>query len=336
MNYDLVGIGNALVDIEVQVDDAFIEKFSLAKGGMTLAATEDQLRLLNALSGHPMKISSGGSAANTVHGLSVLGGKAYYLGRVANDAYGHHYTEDMNRCGVGFPGPGAEMEGTGSCLVLVTPDTERTMLTHLGISSALHADNVDGTIVENSRAVYIEGYLWAVEETRQAALKLADMAKKTGIPVAFTLSDAFIANSFRESVIDFIRWNVNILFCNQVEALALTDTKDPVSAFSALQGMTDTLFLTLGKNGAWAGKSGEPRVHVSAFPVKAVDTTGAGDLFAAGALFGLIKNHGLKESAIIGSYCAAQVVTHLGARMPLNAHTDIGKILKSHDEIARK
>lgn len=336
MNYDLVGIGNALVDIEVQVEDDFLEKFSLAKGGMTLSTAEHQARVLNSLAGRSMKISSGGSAANTVHGLSVLGAKTYYLGRVANDAYGHHYTEDMTLCGVGFPGPGAETEGTGSCLVMITPDTERTMLTHLGVSSALHPDNVDETIVENGRTVYIEGYLWAAEETRQAALKLAEIAKKKGVSVAFTLSDAFIANSYKESLIDFIRWNADILFCNHAEALALTDTKDPESAFSILQGMTDTLFLTVGKDGAWAGKDGGPRVHVPAFPVKAVDTTGAGDLFAAGALFGLIRNHGLKESAVIGSYCAAQVVTHLGARMPVHSHTDIGKILKSHAELSRK
>ncbi len=332
MMYDLLGIGNALVDIEVQVEDVFIEKVSLAKGGMTLSTSENQVRLLQALNGYPMKTTSGGSAANTVHGLSVLGGKAYYLGRVAADAYGHHYTQDMTHCGVGFPGPGAETEGTGSCVVLVTPDTERTMHTHLGVSSALHPDNVDETIVKNSKMVYIEGYLWTGDETRQAATKLMETAKKAGIPVAFTLSDAFIANSYKADLLDFIRWNVSILFCNEVEGLALTNTSDPEKAFNTLQAMTETVFFTRGKNGAWAGRAGKQRVHAGAFPVKAVDTTGAGDLFAAGALYGLSRKHSLKESAIIGSYCAGQVVTHLGGRLPIGTHTDVSKILKTYQD----
>lgn len=332
MMYDLLGIGNALVDIEVQVADVFIEKASLTKGGMTLSTSEDQAKLLKALNGYPMKTTSGGSAANTVHGLSVLGGKAYYLGRVAGDAYGHHYTQDMTSCGVGFPGPGAETEGTGSCVVMVTPDTERTMHTCLGVSSALHPDNVDETIVNNSKMVYIEGYLWTGDETCRAATRVMEIAKKSGIPVAFTLSDAFIANSYKEALIDFIRWNVNVLFCNEVEGLALTNTDDPETAFNTLKGMAETVFFTRGKNGAWAGRTGEPRVHASAFPVKALDTTGAGDLFAAGALYGLIKKHNLKESAIIGSYCAGQVVTHLGGRLPVGTHTDAHKILKSYKD----
>jgi hypothetical protein len=332
MIYDLLGIGNALVDIEVQVEDSFVKKHSLAKGGMTLASAADQARILKSLKGHPTKTTSGGSAANTVHGLSVLGGKSYYIGRVASDAYGHHYTEDMTNCGVGFPGPGAETEGTGSCVVMVTPDTERTMHTHLGISSALHPDNVDPTIVTNSRMVYVEGYLWTGNETRRAALQVTDIAKKAGIPVAFTLSDAFIANSYKSELIDFIRWKVDILFCNEVEGLALMDTDDPDKAFTLLQSMSETVFFTRGKSGAWAATANQPITHAEAFPVKAVDTTGAGDLFAAGAIYGLIKKHSLKEAAIIGSYCAAQVVTHLGGRLPLGAHTDARKILKSYND----
>lgn len=332
MIYDLLGIGNALVDIEVQVEDNFIKKLSLTKGGMTLASSDSQSQILKSLKGYPTKTSSGGSAANTVHGLSVLGGKSYYIGRVASDAYGHHYTEDMTNCGVGFPGPGAETEGTGSCVIMVTPDTERTMHTHLGISSALHPDNVDPSIVKNSRMVYIEGYLWTGDETRRAALKLTEIAKKAGIPVAFTLSDAFIANNFKSELIDFIRWKVDILFCNEVEGLALMDTDDPDTAFTLLQSLSDTVFFTRGKSGAWAATTSQPITHAAAFPVKAVDTTGAGDLFAAGAIYGLLKKHSLKESSIIGSYCAAQVVTHLGGRLPISTHTDAHKILKFYKD----
>lgn len=335
MNYDLVGIGNALVDIEVQVEDAFIEEKSLIKGGMKLSTSEEQTQVLNTLSDRPTKIASGGSAANTVHGISVLGSSGYYLGRVANDNYGKHYTEDMKICGVGFPGTGAETQGTGTCVVMITPDTERTMLTHLGISSSLHSDNVDETIVRNAKMVYIEGYLWTGEETRNAALKMAEIAKSDGIPVAFTLSDAFVVNTFKESLIDFIRWNVNILFCNEVEALAMTGASDHESAFETLKGMADTVFLTLGAKGSWAGNS-QTKETVSVFPITPVDTTGAGDLYAAGALHGITKGYSLKESAILGAYCAAQVVSHMGPRMPVHSHTEATKILNEYSIIEKK
>lgn len=333
MNYDLVGIGNALVDIEVQVDDAFIEKTSVTKGGMTLSSIEDQNNILESLKSSPKKISSGGSAANTIHGASLLGAKSYYLGRVANDSHGKHYTEDMQNCGVGFSGPGSDEQGTGTCVVLITPDTERTMLTHLGVSSSLHPENVDETIVKNSRGVYVEGYLWTGDGTREAGQHMAGIAKKEGIPVSFTLSDAFVVNSFKESLIEFIDSYVDILFCNEVEAQAMTGESDSLSAFKKLQATVDTVFLTLGSKGSLVGKGGQEPVEVKTFPVKAVDTTGAGDLFAAGALYGVLNNHSLEESAVIGSYCAAQVVSHMGGRLPLSSHTDAAKILSEYQKL---
>ena len=333
MNYDLVGIGNALVDIEVQVDDAFIEKTSVTKGGMTLSSIEDQNNILESLRSSPKKISSGGSAANTIHGASLLGAKSYYLGRVANDSHGKHYTEDMQNCGVGFSGPGSDEQGTGTCVVLITPDTERTMLTHLGVSSSLHPENVDETIVKNSRGVYVEGYLWTGDGTREAGQHMAGIAKKEGIPVSFTLSDAFVVNSFKESLIEFIDSYVDILFCNEVEAQAMTGESDSLSAFKKLQATVDTVFLTLGSKGSLVGKRGQEPEEVKIFPVKAVDTTGAGDLFAAGALYGVLNNHSLEESAVIGSYCAAQVVSHMGGRLPLSSHTDAAKILSEYQKL---
>ncbi len=330
MDYDLVGIGNALVDFEVQVDDAFIEQISVTKGGMTLSSAAEQKKVLEALQSRPRKISSGGSAANTVHGASVLGANSYYLGRVANDENGKHYTEDMRTCGVGFCGPGADEQGTGTCVILVTPDTERTMLTNLGVSASLHPENVDETIVRNSRAVYVEGYLWTGDETRQAGQEMAWLAKEEGIPVSFTLSYAFVVNSFRDSLVDFIEGTVDILFCNEVEAKAMTGESDSLVAFKKLQKMVDTVFLTLGSKGSLVGKRGQEPVEVRTFPVKAVDTTGAGDLFAAGSLYGILKGLSLEESAIIGSYCAAQVVSHMGGRLPVHSHTDTAKILSEY------
>ena len=333
MNYDLVGIGNALVDIEIRVEDAFIEKNALTKGGMTLYTSAEQQEVLQNLAGSSQKVASGGSAANTVHGARVLGSQTYYLGRVADDDFGRHYTQDMQVCGVGFPGPSGETNGTGTCIVLITPDSERTMLTHLGVSSKLHPENVDETIVKNAQVVYIEGYLWTGDETREAALKMAEIAKKNAIPVAFTLSDAFVVNAFKEGLVDFIRWNVDILFCNEPEAVAIGETDDMEVAFKKLKGMAETVFMTRGGHGAWVGNGQHEKIPVRTFPVTPVDTTGAGDLFAAGALHGMIQKHTLEESAILGSYCAAQVVTHLGGRMPVHADTEVSKILSAYEEL---
>jgi len=333
MNYDLVGIGNALVDIEVQVDDFFVKQAAVTKGGMTLSSLEDQNKILASLQSKPKKISSGGSAANTVHGASVLGAKSYYFGRVANDPNGKHYTEDMINCGVGFSGPSEDKEGTGTCVILITPDTERTMLTNLGVSSSLHPDNVDETIINNARSVYIEGYLWTGDETREAGEHIAKIAKKKGVPVSFTLSDAFVVNSFKKKIFEFIRSNVEILFCNEVEAKAMTGKNDSIAAFKELQTMVGTVFLTLGAKGSLVGKNGLNPERVQTFPVQAVDTTGAGDLFAAGALYGILKDYSLEESAILGSYCAAQVVSHIGGRLPLYAQTDAKKILSEYKNL---
>ena len=332
MNYKLIGIGNALVDIEVQVNDAFIDEISVTKGGMTLSSCAEQERILKALKKKPHKISSGGSAANTIHGARVLGAESYYLGRVANDFNGKLYTEDMQSCGVGFCGPGADNDGTGTCVILITPDAERTMLTNLGVSSMLHPEDVSETIIKGAKLVYIEGYLWTGDETREAGLHMAELALKQNIPVAFTLSDAFVVNTFRESLSDFIKDYVDILFCNEVEAQAMTGEIKPQKAFNKLLTQVDTVFVTLGPKGSIAGRKNYNSEQVRAFPVKAVDTTGAGDLYAAGALYGLINQRSLKESAILGSYCAAQVVTHIGGRLPADSHTQIENILKEYNK----
>ena len=333
MKFDLLGIGNALVDVEVRVEDKFIEKNSLVKGGMTLSSIENQKKILKELNDLSVKISSGGSAANTAHGLSVLGGKAYYLGRVANDKYGKYYTEDMQSCGVEFSGIGNELSDTGTCVVLVTPDGERTMLTHLGASSSLHHGDINEKIIEDSTMVYIEGYLWTGEETRKAAEKLAQIAKINNIPIAFTLSDAFVVNNFKKQLTNFILKDVDILFCNDIEAKAMIETEDVQEAFNGLKEMSQTIFVTRGERGSWASSPTEEKVTVNVFPTKVVDTTGAGDLFAAGALYGIIRNYSLKESAILGSHCASEVVSHMGGRMPVSSDADAEKIIQKYQKL---
>jgi sugar/nucleoside kinase (ribokinase family) len=336
MNYDVIGIGNALVDIQTQLTEEELESLNYPKGGMTLSSPEKQLRLLESLEAqsHSPSTCSGGSAANTIHGIGALGGRAYYIGRVANDDYGRHYTQDMADCGVGFPGPGAEDSGTGTSVVLITPDAQRTMVTDLGISTALHPDNVDETILAGAKFVYIEGYLWTGDETKNAAIKLARAAKKAGVPVAFTLSDAFIVNNFKKDLLDFIKWDVDILFCNEVEGLTLAGKEDAGEAFNIIAAMCEYLFFTRGQEGAWACHRGGERLLLKGYQVDAVDTTGAGDLFAAGVLMGMIHKKTLRECIILGNYCASQVVTHLGARMPAHSHTNINKIISDYPKEA--
>jgi sugar/nucleoside kinase (ribokinase family) len=207
------------------------------------------------------------------------------------------------------------------------------MITNLGISVNLHENNVDETILAGARYVYVEGYLFTGDETRAAAIKFARAAKKLGIPVAFTLSDAFVVNTFREHLMEFIQWDVDILFCNEVEGLALSQKETSDEAFDFINGICDTVFMTLGKDGAMGKKSNENKVKVKSFHVNAIDTTGAGDLFATGGLYGLLHGKTVEDCCILGSYYASNVITHLGARLPTHTDHNIHKILELYREI---
>lgn len=333
MEYDIVSLGNALVDIQTQVDDAFLESLGFAKGAMTLSDPQTQAKILENLPKGTAKISSGGSAANTIHGISVLGGKTFYIGKVADDDYGNHYSNDMEVCGVCFPKPEAGTQGTGTSVVLITPDSQRTMITHLGVSAELGESNIDPEITKSARLVYIEGYLWTGEKSQIAAIKMANIAQENKVPVAFTLSDAFVVSGFKESLIQFIKDKVDILFCNEVEALALTDESSPQSAANTLSDYVGTVFLTMSDKGSLVSHKPQDMIEIKPFSVTPIDTTGAGDLYAAGALYSILFGYSLEEAGIIGSYCAGQVVTHLGARMPVNSHTDVVKILDEYKKL---
>ncbi len=333
MEYDIVSVGNALVDIQTQIDDTFLESLGFAKGAMTLSDPETQSKILKNLPKGSAKISSGGSAANTIHGISVLGGKTFYIGKVADDDYGNHYANDMEVCGVGFPKPESGTQGTGTSVVLITPDSQRTMITHLGVSAELEEKNVDVEITKSARIVYIEGYLWTGDRSQAAAIKMANIAQENQIPVAFTLSDAFVVDGFKESLIDFIKGKVDILFCNEVEALALTNESDALEAVNKLSDYVKTVFLTMSAKGSLVCHKPQDLIEIKPFTVDPVDTTGAGDLYAAGTLYSILYGYTLEEAGIIGSYCAGQVVTHLGARMPVDSHTDVVKILEEYKNL---
>lgn len=334
MPHDVYGIGNALVDIQVRVSEEDLEELLLPKGGMELTSREEQQRLIDALEGRVDNICSGGSAANTMHGIGALGGQAYYLGRVASDDFGHHYTRDMADCQVGFPGPGDGAAPTGTSLVLITPDAQRTLATHLGISVELHPDNVDPTIVADAKAVYIEGYLWDAEAPRAAARRVAEIANQHGIPVALTLSDAFLIERYREELVEFIQHSVDILFCNEVEGRAMSGAAESIGAFRELSQMVSKLFFTLSERGSWVAHEGEPPISILPFPARKVDTTGAGDLFAAGALYGLTHGYSLEQCGVLGNYCGARIVSQLGARLPQRFDGKVDEIFSSYEKSA--
>lgn len=333
MNYDVVAIGNSLVDIQVQVSEDVLAQLQLPKGGMTLHEQIQQQEILQSLNHLPQKASSGGSAANTIHGLGALSAQTYYFGKISNDDYGTLYYQDMQKAKVDFVQPQKQSLPTGTSVVLITPDAQRTMATHLGASSQLSVEDIEAEVIAKSKYVYIEGYLFTQEPTRSAAKKAAQIAKDKDIPIAFTLSDVFVVSSFYDEIKNFVEQYVDILFCNEAEALALSKAETSQKAFEFCSQLCDCLFLTRSADGAWTHHKEEGKTSVKAFPVTAVDTTGAGDLFAAGALYGLLQNQSIEQCAVLGSYCASQVITHLGARLPAHSELEIEKIFSLYSQI---
>jgi sugar/nucleoside kinase (ribokinase family) len=314
MTYDVYGVGNAIMDLQLRCEDAVLDSIGVEKGIMTLSEEAQQQYVLHRLSTHPVHRCSGGSAANTIVGLADFGGSAAYACKVGNDAFGKQYLDEMKRLGIAIevkPGKGQ----TGSCVVLITPDAQRTMLTHLGISSSLGPDDIDAAEIAKAKYVYIEGYLFTGESTRAAALKAIDLAKQQGVKVALTVSDPFLIDLFRDQFIELIEGPVDLLFCNEQEARALTGFDDPVDCAQAIHRHAENVALTLGKNGSILMHEGEV-IAVEGVPVRAVDTTGAGDMYAAGVLYGITNGLSWKQAGHLGSHAAARIVSQLGARLP--------------------
>ena len=311
---DVIAIGNAIVDVMAPADDADIERLGLAKGGMTLVDTERAHELYNAMG--PAKEISGGSAANTLAGLAALGAKCAFVGQVADDQLGEVFAHDIRAGGIHFGTPArAGNPPTARCLIFVTPDGQRTMNTFLGASQFLPAEAMNAAEIASAKVLYLEGYLWDPEEPRSAMRRAIAAARDAGREVAFTLSDPFVisrhGDDFR-ALID--AGEIDILFANEHELGALTLIDDFDSAMEALALKVPTLVVTRGPAGAHAMKAGE-HAHVPAEPIaRVVDTTGAGDLFAAGFLSGHVKGRPLAECLKLGAICAAEVISHYGAR----------------------
>ncbi|MCW1382222.1 adenosine kinase [Novosphingobium sp. KCTC 2891] len=311
---DVIAIGNAIVDVMAPAEDADIERLGLAKGGMTLVDADRARALYDAMG--PAREISGGSAANTLAGLAALGAKCAFIGQVADDQFGQVFAHDIRSGGIDFATPArGEEPPTAQCLIFVTPDGQRTMNTFLGASQFLPAAALDETVIASAAVLYLEGYLWDPEEPRRAMRKAIAAARAAGRKVAFTLSDAFVISRHGDDFRALIEaGQIDILFANEHELAALTGKDDFHDGIAALADKVPTLVVTRSENGAHAVAAGE-HAHVPAEPIeKVVDTTGAGDLFAAGFLFGHVRGRPLAECLKLGAVCAAEIISHYGAR----------------------
>ena len=311
---DIVAIGDAIVDVIATCDDAFLDLHKLPKGSMQLLDTA-QADALYAAMGSAREIS-GGSAANSMAGIAALGGRAAFVGQIANDQLGEIFAHDMRALGVQFDTP--PLAGglpTGRCLILVTDDGQRTMNTCPGASHQLRADVLDEALIASAAIVFLEGYLWGPELPRAAMRRAVQIAHDAGREVAFTLSESVCIAGRKEGFAAMIdSGGVDLLFANEDEAMQLTGAADLRSALDELSAKVPTLVVTRGAAGALAVENGE-RVQVPAFQVdKVVDTTGAGDLFAAGFLAARCKGHDLQQSLWTGAIAAGEVISHFGAR----------------------
>ncbi len=311
--YDVVGIGNALVDVIAHADDAFLDEHGLVKGAMTLIDTDRAGELYLAL-GSAVEMS-GGSAANTMCGVASLGGRAAYIGKVSDDDLGAVFGHDLNAVGVSFrPGAPAEDTPTGRCIIVVTGDAQRTMNTYLGVSSLLCTDDLDEATIADGAVLYMEGYLFDRDDAKKAFRRAASVAHENGRKVSLTLSDSFCVDRHRDDFAALVHEDVDLLFGNEDELCSLYQVDDLATAMATVRGECELAAITAGKDGSHVVTADEV-VSVPAEDVSRVlDTTGAGDLYAAGFLYGYSRARPLAECARLGSIAAAEVISHVGPR----------------------
>ena len=319
--FDVVGIGNAIVDVLTQAEDSFVEDEGLPKGSMTLIDGPRAEGLYDRMG--PAREVSGGSAANTLAGVASLGGRAGFIGKVRNDQLGGIFRHDIRAAGVDFDtAPSTDGPPTGRCLVFVAPDAQRTMATFLGAATAITTDDVDPEVIAAAKVTYMEGYLYDPPAAKAAFVKAAEIARVAGRKVSLSLSDPFCVERHRLAFRDLVEHHVDILFANEQEICALYETPTFDAALQAVRGHCEVAALTRSEKGSMVLAGDELHV-VDAAPVgKVVDTTGAGDLYAAGFLFGFTRGDSLYDCGRIGSIAAAEVISHFGARpeVPLNRH----------------
>jgi sugar/nucleoside kinase (ribokinase family) len=313
--YDVLGIGNAIVDIIARTEEDFLVREGLAKGSMRLIDAAEADRLYDHMG--PATEASGGSAGNTVAGVASFGGRAAFIGKVADDIFGKLYRHDMKATGVHFDTAPLASGGapTARSMILITPDGERTMNTYLGACQALGPGDIDADLVENSLVTYLEGYLWDPPEAKEAFRRAAKIAHGAGRKVSITLSDAFCVDRYRQEFLGLIRdKTIDILFANDSELRSLYETSDFDTAVELLRKDCRLAAVTVGAEGALVVEAHKVE-KIPATPVDSVvDTTGAGDLFAAGFLFGHARNFSHADAARLGTIAAAEVISHIGPR----------------------
>ncbi|MFN7303133.1 MAG: adenosine kinase [Phenylobacterium sp.] len=311
--FDVAAIGNAIVDVIAPADEAFIVSEGLTRGAMTLVDEARGRQLYDRMA--PGVETSGGSAANTVAGLASLGVRTAFLGKVANDQLGEVFAHDLRAMGTHFPSQ-ALVGGpaTARCLVNVTPDGQRTMCTFLGASVEFRDEDIDPAVIERSGIVYLEGYLFDAEPARRAFAKAAGLARAAGRMIALTLSDGFVVERHRAALLGFITSQVDLLFANEAEALALFETEDLAVALDGVRQRTRLAAVTRSEKGSFLLSDGDV-LSIPAVPVeKVVDTTGAGDQYAAGVMYGLVRGRPLEVCGRLGALAAAEVISHYGPR----------------------
>jgi len=322
---DVLGIGNAIIDVIADAEDDFLKQHGLNKGSMTLVDDKASDRLYDSM--HKKLQLSGGSAANTIYGLAQLDCKCAFIGKRSNDVLGDIFFNDLLSSNIVYTTePLSSGEASARCLILVTPDAERTMATFLGSSSKLTVEDIDEDLIEKSKIVYLEGYLFDPPEAKEAFKHAAILAKKHNAKVAFTLSDAFCVDRHRQQMKDFIDNYVDILFCNEGELKSLYEIETFEKALMLLGGKVNIGVVTRGEKGA-SIINNEDIYTIEAKVTEVIDTTGAGDFFAAGFLAGISKEYSLNKSGDLGALCSSEIISHYGAR-PEN---DLKKYIVDND-----
>lgn len=322
--YDVYAIGNALVDMEFEVSDSFFTNHNIDKGLMTLVDEDRQNYLLKSLGMGAKKKQGGGSAANTIIAISQFGAKGFYSCKVAADETGDFYLNDLVESGVDTNLKSQKRENgiTGKCLVLITPDAERTMNTFLGITGSLAKTEVDAEAIKNSQYLYMEGYLVASPSGKEAAIHARDVAQAAGVKTALTFSDVNMVKFFKEGLVEMVGSGLDLLFCNESEALSYVGTDSILTAREELKKVAKNFVITLGENGAiiWDGVT---FIDIEPYQIKAIDSNGAGDMYAGAFLYAISQGHTCASAGKLASMSASRVVGQFGPRLKTSETLEI-------------
>lgn len=328
-NYHVYGIGAALVDTEIDVTDSDLRELDIQKGVMTLVDENRQGQLMTQLSDHLVhsKRASGGSAANTIIAASYFGGRNFYSCKVADDENGEFYINDLRAAGVDYDHKGKLDAGiTGKCLVMITPDAERTMTTFLGMSATLSEAELHPDVVPQSQYIYMEGYLVSSPDGKAAAIQLRELAEQNGVKTSISLSDPAMVDLFGDGLKDMIGKGVDLIFCNEQEAKGFTNSDSIEAAAEGLKQYANTFAITRGARGALV-YDGKSLIELDSLPVKAIDTNGAGDMFAGAFLYAITHGHSYELAGKLASHAAAKLVTQYGPRLAAEQHGEIKRLV---------